>query len=188
VLESWIVAIQGLIKPPECNELAAPLQALRAALPELAGAGLEAEQVVLTPEVDALVGTVTGGDVAGGERLLRRALADRSTPESIVTDLLLPAMGEGGRGGTNPLLMYKVYPDGREELVRGAEIARIDFKAFKRIMAAGDTPFVRNTSYGLLGQTVAVPALLFEELDLAKIDRDFDKPPILPTPLAREVN
>ncbi len=97
VLESWIVAIQGLIKPPECNELAAPLQALRAALPELADAAREAEQVVLAPEVDALVGTVTAGDIAGAERLLRRALVGRSTPESIVTDLLLPAMSEVGR-------------------------------------------------------------------------------------------
>jgi hypothetical protein len=34
-------------------------------------------------------------------------------------------------------------------------------------------------------ETVAAPAMLFEELDLAKIDLDFDKPPILQTPLAR---
>ncbi|MHC4697654.1 MAG: metallopeptidase TldD-related protein, partial [Planctomycetota bacterium] len=86
--------------------------------------------------------------------------------------------------GTDPLVMYKVFPDGREELVRGAEFAEIDLKAFKRILAAGDKPYVLNTG-GTTGRTVAVPALLFEELDLAKIDRDFDKPPILPTPLAR---
>ena len=89
-----------------------------------------------------------------------------------------------GGSGTTPLVMYKVYPDGREELVRGAEIARIGLKAFKRVLGAGDTPYVLNTG-GLAGGTVVVPALLFEELDLAKIDRDFDKPPILPTPLAR---
>lgn len=122
---------------------------------------------------------------------LKQELLDAVADEGLefgVRVASLGAVGDGGRGGTNPLLMYKVYPDGREELVRGAEIARIDFKAFKRIMAAGDTPFVRNISYGLLGQTVAVPALLFEELDLAKIDRDFDKPPILPAPLARAAN
>jgi TldD protein len=93
--------------------------------------------------------------------------------------------GRRGAGGLTPLVMYKVYPDSREELVRGAEIARLDFKAFKRIRAAGDTPFVLNFGGGAEGQTVVAPALLFEELDLAKIDRDFDKPPILPTPLAR---
>jgi hypothetical protein len=90
----------------------------------------------------------------------------------------------GGDGGTTPVLMYKVYPDGREELVRGAQIAHVDLRAFKRILAAGDKHYVLNTG-GPSPTTVAIPALLFEELDLAKIDRDFDKPPILPTPLAR---
>ena len=80
--------------------------------------------------------------------------------------------------------MYKVYPDGREELVRGAEIARFDLKAFKRMLAAGDKPYVLNSG-GTGGRTVVAPALLFEELDLAKIDRDFDKPPSLANPLAR---
>jgi TldD protein len=93
----------------------------------------------------------------------------------------------GGRGsGTTPLAMYKVYTDGHEELVRGAEIARFDVKAFKRMLAAGDTPYVLNTVSGQRGRTVVAPAMLFEELDLAKIDRDFDQPPILPSPLARK--
>jgi len=92
----------------------------------------------------------------------------------------------GGRGGgTVPLAMYKVYPDGREELVRGAEIARIDLKAFKRVLAVGDRPHVLNTGSGSRGRTVVAPAMLFEDLDLAKIDRDFDQPPILATPLGR---
>lgn len=91
----------------------------------------------------------------------------------------------GGRGGgETPLEMYRVYPDGHEELVRGAEIAHIDLKAFKRIIAAGDSPFVLNAG-GRDGRTVAVPALLFDELDLGKIDRDFDKPPGIPSPLVQ---
>lgn len=94
-----------------------------------------------------------------------------------------PGMG-GQRGGSMPLAMYKVFPDGREELVRGAEFAEISPKAFKRIIAAGDKLYVSNKS-GIQGKTVAAPALLFEELDLAEIDRDFDKPPVLPSPLAR---
>ena len=94
--------------------------------------------------------------------------------------------GLGSGGGNTPLVMYQVYPDGREELVRGAQIARISLKAFKRILAAGDTPYVLNQGFRGGGATVVAPALLFEELDLAKIDQDFDKPPILPTPLARK--
>ena len=88
-------------------------------------------------------------------------------------------------GGIGPLLMYKVYADGREELVRGAEIAQIGLKAFKRALAAGEDLHVTNTGSWLGGRTIAAPAMLFEELDLARIDRDFDKPPILPNPVAR---
>jgi len=95
-----------------------------------------------------------------------------------------PGARSGGEGGGSPLLLYKVFPEGREELVRGAEFARIDLKAFKRIVAMGDTPYVHNSG-GPAAYTVAAPAMLFEELDLAKIDRDFDKPPILPSPVAR---
>ena len=93
--------------------------------------------------------------------------------------------GRGYRGSPTPLMMYKVYPDGREELVRGAEIARIDLKSFKRILACGQSLHVLNGAGSYAPTTVAAPAMLFEELDLAKVDRDFDKPPILPSPLAR---
>ncbi len=68
--------------------------------------------------------------------------------------------------------------------MRGVEIGQFDLKAFKRMLAAGNQPYVLNNSGGS-GRTIVVPALLFEELDLAKIDRDFDTPPILPNPLAR---
>lgn len=90
-----------------------------------------------------------------------------------------------GFGGASPLAIYKVHKDGREELVRGAQLGNIDLKFFKKIIAAGKTPDVQNSAGGS-SSTVAAPALLFEELDLTKIDRDFDKPPILPTPLARK--
>jgi len=117
---------------------------------------------------------------------LKADLLEACADEGLEFGLRIAAFGSvGDSGGITPLLMYKVFPDGHEELVRGAEIARIDLKAFKRMLAAGDKPFVLNRG-GSDGQTVAAPAMLFEELDLAKIDRDFDKPPILPSPLARE--
>jgi hypothetical protein len=87
--------------------------------------------------------------------------------------------------GANPLEMYKVYPDGREELVRGGEAPNIDLRAFKRILAVGDEPYVLNYASSQAAMTIAAPALLFEELDINPIDRDFDKPPYLPAPLAR---
>ncbi len=87
--------------------------------------------------------------------------------------------------GSAPLEVYKVYPDGREEMVRGVNVVRADARAFKRILAVGDKPAVMNVLGGEGGQSVIVPALLFEELDLAPVDSDFDKPPFIPSPLAR---
>ncbi len=91
--------------------------------------------------------------------------------------------GRGG-GGYNPLEMYKVYPDGREEMVRGARMSGLNLRSFKRMLAMGDTPYVMNRTSGT-NRTIVAPAMLFEELDLAKIDREFDKPPILENPLGR---
>jgi predicted Zn-dependent protease len=90
---------------------------------------------------------------------------------------------DAARGGT-VLEGFRVYADGREERVRGLELARIEDRAFKRIVAFGDTPEVVNGGGGA-GSTVSAPAMLFEELDLAEIDRDFDAPPILPNPFTR---
>lgn len=126
---------------------------------------------------------------------LRQELLDGCKDEGLDFGVRIATLGSGGGGGsrsrgwggggTMPLAIYKVFPDGREELVRGAEIARFDLKAFKRMLAAGDDPYVLNSAGRAESNTVVAPALLFEELDLAKIDRDFDKPPILPSPLAR---
>ncbi len=124
---------------------------------------------------------------------LRDELLETASDEGLDFALRIASLGSvsnpgGGRfrggGSTVPLEMYKVYVDGREELVRGAEIARIDLKAFKRILAVGDKPYVLNTR-GNGGTTIVAPAMLFDELDLAKIDRDFDRPPILENPVAR---
>lgn len=88
------------------------------------------------------------------------------------------------RRGT-PLEVYKVYPDGREELVRGVNAVRADARAFKRILAVGDEPAVANVLTSEAGQTIVSPAMLFEELDLTPVDSDFDKPPFIDSPLAR---
>ncbi|MBU0640725.1 MAG: hypothetical protein KKB50_17820 [Planctomycetes bacterium] len=126
---------------------------------------------------------IVTADPAVAAAELKQELFDACEDEDLEFGIRVAALGAGG--GSNPLVVYRVYPDGREELVRGAEIADIDLKAFKNILAAGDVPHVLNSAGRSGGSTVVVPALLFEELDLAKVDRDFDKPPILPTPLAR---
>jgi TldD protein len=134
-----------------------------------------------TAAVGSLLVTATDATAPAG---LLDELRDACADEGLEFGLRVAALGSVG-GAAAPLVTYKVFPDGREELVRGAQIAEMDLKAFKRILAAGDTPYVLNSASWSGSTTVSVPALLFEELDLAKVDRDFDKPPILPSPLAR---
>lgn len=129
---------------------------------------------------------------AENEEELKKALLEACKDEGLKFGIRIKSLGgfgghDDGGYSTAPLLMYKVRPDGKETLVRGAEIGQFDQKVFKRILAAGDKLYVGNQGGdGNGGTTVAAPAMLFEELDLAQVDRDFDKPPILPNPLARE--
>lgn len=110
VLDSWIVAIQGLIKPPECNELAGPLQALREALPSMVEATGDSGRTPTPAERDRLVRSIVEGDIGDAEQFLRAALASRSAPESVVTDLLLPAVADvGGRWERNELAIFQEH-------------------------------------------------------------------------------
>ena len=99
--------------------------------------------------------------------------------------------------------VYKLFPDGHEELVRGLEISEMTPAAFKDIVAVGDKPVVftdefmpRVGAIFAMGMTSAspdmpvvscvIPSLLFEEVSLAKSPGPFPNPPISPSPLAKQ--
>ncbi len=94
-----------------------------------------------------------------------------------------------------PLLAYKVYPDGREELVRGLLFQDFSVRTLKDIVAASDENYVfdlidSNAPFALVGagtftttSSIIAPAMLFEELELAPLQEETPKPPIVPPPL-----
>lgn len=97
---------------------------------------------------------------------------------------------------SNPLLVYKVYPDGKEELVRGAEISGMTAQTFKEILSTGQSEYVynhlasqrRSTFSGLFvgGDTrvaVVTPSLLFESIDLKKSSLRYTTAPVAPHPV-----
>src|SRR6266403_1053842 len=86
-----------------------------------------------------------------------------------------------------PLVVYKVYADGRpDELVRGVDIVGTPLAALTKIVATGDTPEVFNGYCGAESGSVAVPAaspaILTSELEVQKKESSTDRPPILPPP------
>ncbi|MGI8744362.1 MAG: metallopeptidase TldD-related protein [Bryobacteraceae bacterium] len=107
------------------------------------------------------------------------------------------AMAQSG-GGTRPvslpLLVYRVYPDGREELVRGLRFRGLSTRSFKDISGASEDSQVFNFMdspypFALMGvggfvanSSVIAPGLLFEELEFEPTQEDLPKLPIVPPP------
>jgi TldD protein len=86
-----------------------------------------------------------------------------------------------------PLVVYKVFPDGRpDQLVRGVDIVGTPLAALTKIVATGDTPEVFNGYCGAESGSVPVsaasPAILTSELEVQKKESSTDRPPILPPP------
>jgi hypothetical protein len=101
-----------------------------------------------------------------------------------------------GDGKLTVLEAYRLYPDGREQLIRGSEIAGMSVPAFKDILLTGK----KATPYNYLAPSVVsafftggsqfvpcsliTPDLLFEDIELRPLESDFPKPPFLPAPSA----
>jgi len=90
---------------------------------------------------------------------------------------------------------YKIYPDGKEERIRGGELAGISPASFKDIILVGK----KSRAYNLLASSVVssfmtggsqfisasiiTPDLLFEDLEFKPIESDFPKPPLIASPI-----
>ncbi len=93
-----------------------------------------------------------------------------------------------------PILAYRVYPDGREELVRGFRFQEFSAKDLRDISAASNKPYVLNyvnngSSLNLVNSnsdattsSVICPSLLFESIDLARAEGEAGKLPLVPSP------
>jgi predicted Zn-dependent protease len=84
--------------------------------------------------------------------------------------------------GNAPRLLYRVYADGHEELVRGAVFSELDVRALRSdLIAVGNDPQVSNRAGGI-ATTVISPSLLFDELEVKRADTSKDKLPDYPAP------
>jgi TldD protein len=84
--------------------------------------------------------------------------------------------------GNSPRLLYRVYADGHEELVRGAVFSELDVRALRsNLIAVGNDPLVSNRSGGV-PTTIICPSLLFDELQVKRADTSKDKLPEYPAP------
>jgi predicted Zn-dependent protease len=85
-----------------------------------------------------------------------------------------------------PIKVFRVYPDGREELVRGVDLIGTPLAAFSKIVAADDQVGVFNGVCGAESGGVPVaavsPGILVSELEVQKKRKSQERLPILPAP------
>jgi TldD protein len=86
-----------------------------------------------------------------------------------------------------PILVYRVYPDGRpDELVRGVDLIGTPLATFERIIAAGNDSETFNGMCGAESGWVPVsassPSLLVREIEVQKKQKSQERLPILPAP------
>jgi len=82
----------------------------------------------------------------------------------------------------DPRLLYKVTPDGKRTLVRGARLEDLDLRALRSgIVAAGKDLFANN-QLGSVAETVLAPALLFDDVTVKRANEKNDKLPYYPPP------
>ncbi len=103
---------------------------------------------------------------------------------------------QGGQGKpvSLPLLAYKVFPDGHEELVRAIRFRGLNVRSLKDILAAGDDSvmfeFMDNTApFALIGASgftaeaaVIAPSVLIDDLELHPIEEELPKLPVVSAP------
>ena len=119
-------------------------------------------------------------------------------PSMASIDEFRRVIASGSRSGGHPValpaLVYKIYPDGKEELVRSVRFRGVSARSLRDIIAASDESALfnftdSNAPLALVGagnytttSSVIAPALLFDELELEPIQEEVSKPPIVPAP------
>jgi predicted Zn-dependent protease len=93
-----------------------------------------------------------------------------------------------------PVMAYRVYADGREELVRGLQFRAVSSRSLRDIIAASDQnhvfDFVNNgaplammdVGGYVAPASVIAPAVLFEDMELYHPQQEQQRPPLVPAP------
>jgi TldD protein len=93
-----------------------------------------------------------------------------------------------------PLLAYRLYLDGHQELIRGVRFREFSAKDLRDVTLASDQPFAFNyvnngssfnyadVSSDATTSSVICPSLLFDSLDLTRAEDEPGKLPLVPAP------
>ena len=109
---------------------------------------------------------------------LNRKLLDMAKDRELKSVYYVETMG----GDLTPRLLYRVSPDGKRELVRGAVLDDLDQRALRSsVDAAGKDLWVANY-FADVPETVLAPALLFDDITVRRANEKNEKLPFYPPP------
>ncbi len=126
--------------------------------------------------------------------LVRRLDFPFSAGVAELRSLIQSGAQSGGRPLSPPLLVYRVYPDGREELVRGLRFHGVSTRSLRDVLAASQettlfeyvnngAPLALMGAGGYIAPTsIVAPGLLFDEIEFERPQEQLPKPPIVPAP------
>ena len=131
------------------------------------------------------------------DETLKERLVDQVRDEGKEYGLFFDAIQGGvtttGRGRPNafnvlPTMVYRIFPDGREELVRGVDLIGTPLTTFSKIVAGGMQVEVFNGTCGAESGGVPVsaiaPPVLVSQVEVQRKDKSQQRLPLLPAPSA----
>jgi predicted Zn-dependent protease len=85
-----------------------------------------------------------------------------------------------------PIMVYRVYPDGREELVRGVDLIGTPLTTFSKMVTGDDRTATFNgvcgAESGFVPVSASSPALMVSQIEVQKKEKSQERTPILPPP------
>jgi predicted Zn-dependent protease len=91
-----------------------------------------------------------------------------------------------------PTVVYRVYPDGREELVRGVDLIGTPLTSFSKIVATDDHEEVFNgvcgADSGWVPVSASAPGMLISQIEVQRKEKSQERAPLLPPPPASAGN
>jgi hypothetical protein len=127
--------------------------------------------------------------------IVRKMDFPTTAPQDELRRSFMAASQSGGsaRPVSAPLLVFRVYPDGKEELVRGLRFRGLGVRSLRDILAVSDESFAfhyMNTlapmslpGGGYVAPTsVIAPSILLEDVELERPQEDLPRLPIAPPP------
>jgi len=95
---------------------------------------------------------------------------------------------------SSPLEIFRLYPDGREELIRGVRFRGVNVRLLRDILAVGNDPHpmeyllnmaplaLMGAGGYVVGAAVVCPSLLFDEIEVERPQEERPRPPVVAPP------